>query len=83
MSPTPLAGLPQTAPDFERSSAGIIRVLLERANGKIGEDLVRFVYNEAIDDAATFARSLASHNPAHAITLVAVEAELRHWLVLR
>jgi hypothetical protein len=83
MSAEQLAGLPQSAPDFKNSSAGIVRVLLERADGKTGEDLVRFVYNEAIDDAASFARNLAPHNPAHAITLVAVEAELRHWLVLR
>jgi hypothetical protein len=82
MSPNPLAG-PPIAPDFVRSSAGIVRVLLERANGKTGEDLVRFVYNEAIDDAANFAQDLVPHNPMQSSTLLAVGQELRHWLVLR
>jgi hypothetical protein len=82
MSSEQLAGLPGV-PDFAAASTGIVRVLLERADGKTGEDLVRFVYNQAIDDAANFAQDLVPHNPAQAGTLRAVGQELRHWLVLR
>ena len=74
---------PPIAPDFAAASTGIVRVLLERADGKTGEDLVRFVYNQAIDDAANFAQDLVPHNPTQAGTLRAVGQELRHWLVLR
>ena len=44
--------------------------------------LVRFVYNEAIDDAANFLRDLATHNPERRLTLEAAERDIRFWLTI-
>ena len=78
-------GLQVQRPDVDMvaASAAVVQALLDRGAGKSPEDLVRYVYYEAIDDAANFARDLAPHNPLQASTLRAVETELRHWLCLR
>ena len=84
MSSEPLigAGTPGATPTAE-DSWPIIARLLERSQHMTPKEMVKMVYNEAIDDAANFARDLAPHNPLLALTLRAVERELRYWLVLR
>jgi hypothetical protein len=82
LKPQELAGTP-TAPDLVGGSTQIIEALLLRSREMSSAEVVKMVYNEAIDDAANFARDLAPHNPLQSTTLLAVERELRHWLVLR
>lgn len=48
-----------------------------------GDDLIRYVYNEAIDDAAKYASNLAPHNPMYASTLYAVAKEIRDLSLLK
>lgn len=57
-------------------------VLERRFKGKERNDLIRLVYNEAIDDAANFLKDLAPHNSAQSSTLLGAEQEVRAWLVI-
>lgn len=57
-------------------------VLERRFKGKERNELVRLVYNEAIEDAAIFLKDLAPHNPAQSSTLLGAEQEVRAWLVI-
>lgn len=48
-----------------------------------GDDLIRYVYNRAIDDAAKYASNLAPHNPMASSTLYAVANEIRELSLLK
>lgn len=72
-----------TTIDFEKASQKIIRVLRNRSDGKEGEELIRYIYNQAVDDAANFLHDLAPQNPMQSSALLGAEKEVRHWLRLR
>jgi len=69
--------------NFEKAANGIILALKTRSGGMTELEQIRFVYNEAIDDAANFTQNMAKTNPQHAVAFRSLEAELRHWLTLR
>ncbi|NGX43708.1 MAG: hypothetical protein K940chlam7_02008 [Chlamydiae bacterium] len=69
--------------DYEKASEKIIGVLRNRSYDKKGDDLIRYIYNEAIDDAANFIRDLAPKIPPKANTFYLAEKAIRHWLRLR
>jgi len=72
-----------TVIDFEKAANGIILALKERSGGMTELEQIRYVYNEAVDDAANFVKNMAKTNPQHAVAFRSLEAELRHWLTLR
>lgn len=70
--------------DFEKATKGIINALIKRSDVfDTHEEIIKFVYNNAIDDAANFARDMAKSNPQHTLAFQALEKEIRHWLTLR
>ena len=72
-----------TVIDFAKAADQIVLTLKARSAGMTDLERIRFVYNEAIDDAANFAKNMARTNPQHAVAFRSLEAELRHWLTLR
>jgi hypothetical protein len=70
--------------DFEKASEGIIATLKDRSSHLDELDnVIKYIYNEAIDDAANFTRDMANSNPRQRVAYVSLEKELRHWLRLR
>lgn len=55
----------------------IVTALVDRSSGMSESERVRYVYNQAVDDAANFLRDLAPHNPMQATVLLSAERELR------
>jgi hypothetical protein len=72
----------QPTPEQLQEATKIPHIILERAKHLNGVELVRFVYNEAIDDAANFARDLAAHNPEQSLCLKAAGHSIRKWLMI-
>ena len=64
------------------SARKIVDVLLERSKQMGEKERIRYVYNNAIDDAADFAKDMASTNPMRAITLEAISREIRKWMTI-
>ncbi len=60
----------------------IIDVLIERSTDKDDWERTRYVYNNAIEDAANFLMDLIPHNPLNASALNAATNEIRKWLFI-
>jgi len=71
-----------TSEDLE-GAMRIPEVLAIRFANLSGAELVRKVYNEAIEDAANFVRDLAPFNPDKQSTLLAAAGEIRTWLTIQ
>lgn len=74
--------MPVPIADRKRASKKIVGALRERTSELEGDDLIRFVYNQAIDDASKYASDLAPRNPMSSSTLYAVAKEIRETLPL-
>lgn len=69
--------------DEQLNSAMKIPLTLEkRLYGITGPELIRRVYNEAIDDASNFLRDIAQKNPAYRLAIEAAGREVRTWLII-
>ncbi len=64
-------------------SIRIIPVLRTRSAGMSEDDRILYIYNEAIDDAANFARDMGNTNPQHRLEFEALSREIRKWLTIR
>lgn len=71
-----------TEMDIERASKNIINALRKMTEDLEGDDLIRYVYNKAIEDAANFAVDVAPRNPMASSTLYAIANEIREKLPL-
>lgn len=68
--------------DQLQSAMKIPEILGERYKDAPRPELIRIIYNEAIDDAANFVRDLAPHNPEERLTLEAAGREIRKWMTI-
>lgn len=69
--------------NFLDASKNIVAVLKLKITGMEQDARIRFIYNEATDDAINFVDDMAKSNPQHRMAYVALAKELRHWLPLR
>ena len=82
------AGAKVARPPVERTVAGsspapgalattIVGVLAQRSVGMSEQERIRYVYNEAVDDAANFLRDLVKHNPDCGLCLMRAYKSVR------
>ena len=69
--------------DFVKTAEGITAVLKERSKDLTEDERIRYIYNEAMDDAINFMAELGKRNPTLLVTCMALEREMREWLPLR
>jgi hypothetical protein len=70
------------AQDRVASGAMIAQVLETQSAAMESRERIRFVYNEAVDDAANFLRDLVAYNPDCAACLLRAAQSLRESLPL-
>ncbi|KKL88746.1 hypothetical protein LCGC14_1921610 [marine sediment metagenome] len=75
--------MPITDSDYKQAGQQIVDMLGERGKNMERDDLICFVYNNAIGDAAKFVYDLAPHNPLVASTLLGASKDIREKLTLR
>lgn len=70
---------------FVAASKKIVHALERFANNKNleGDDRIRFIYNNAIEDAISFVRDMGNSNPDIRLACMRLENEMREWLPLR
>jgi hypothetical protein len=69
-------------PEQIQSAMKIPEVLLVQSDGMDEIERIRFVYNNAIDDAANFASDMADTNPQYHLALKLVSDEIRKWMTI-
>lgn len=75
--------MPVPIAERKKASKIITDLLRVKTSNLESDDLIIYVYNEAIDDAAKYASDLAPHNPMYASTLYAVANEIRDLSLLK
>lgn len=75
--------MPESEIDFEKASRGIIATLRKQTSTMKLDEVIKHVYNSAIDDAAMFTQDMAKDNPQFTIAYTALERTLLEMLRLR
>lgn len=75
--------MPEREIDFEKASRAIIVALRKQTSTLKLDEVIKHVYNSAIDDAAKFTLDMAKDNPQFTIAYRALERTLREMLRLR
>ena len=65
-----------------KSARKIPDVLVHRSKQMSEYERARYIYNEAISDAAEFLKVLSEKNPMSRGTLQSAENEIRVWLII-
>ena len=69
-------------PEQIKSARKIPDVLVHRTKQMSEYERARYIYNEAISDAAEFLKTLSEKNPMSRATLQSAENEIRAWLII-
>jgi len=69
--------------DFVGASKGIVDALNVRSMSMEHDERIRYVYNNAIEDAVDFVRTIGVKNPDVRLACMRLEREMREWLPLR
>ena len=69
-------------PEQIKSARNIPVVLVHRSKQMSEYERARYIYNEAISDAADFINTLSEKNPSVCATLQSAKNEIRAWLII-
>ena len=66
-----------------QGSKGIVYALGIRSADMEPDELIRYVYNEAMDDAINWVNEMGKRNPDIQLACIRLEDSMREWLPLR
>jgi len=69
--------------DFVKADNGIVDALSVRSLGMTDDERIRYVYNEAIDDATNWVVAMGEKNPDIRLACMRLEDSMLEWLPLR
>ena len=69
--------------DFVKAANGIVDALSVRSLGMTHDERIRYVYNEAIDDATNWVVAMGEKNPDILLACMRLENSMLEWLPLR
>ena len=69
--------------DFVKAAEGITVALKKRSKDLTEDGRIRYVYNEAIDDATNWVVAMGEKNPDIQLACMRLEVSMREWLPLR
>ncbi len=71
------------AVDFVKASKGIVAALNTRSMGMTEDERIRYVYNEAMDDAINWVTEMGKKNPDIRMACYRLVDSMKEWLPLR